>query len=163
VGHTILLLQHRHPLVVGLHELADVLERRPDHVLDAGGLRGVGDVLRLGLFLLAREVLPEVRDGVDAIRARKRLLEALDVVEVGFHDLRAGRSERLSLVLVRVARDGAASESARGVRQDRAAESAALRAGRAEYGDDFFVGHGEFLDQTFRKKTRSINAFRERE
>ena len=113
VRHAILLLQHRHALVVGLHELADVLERRPDDVLDARGLRRVGDVLRLSLLLLAGEVLPEIRHGVDAVRAGERLLQALDVVEVALTTSRAGGSERFRLVLARVARNGSARRSRR--------------------------------------------------
>ena len=70
-GTRYLLLQHRHALVVGRHQLARVFERRPDHVLHAGGLGGVGDVLGLRLFLLAGEVLPEVGDARRR-RARRR-------------------------------------------------------------------------------------------
>ena len=100
-------------------------------MLEPGRLRRFGDVLGLSLLLLAREVLPEVRDAVDAVRARERLLEALDVVEIGLDDFGALRGEGLGLVLARIARDGAAREAAGRIRQNRADEAAALRAGRA--------------------------------
>jgi len=56
----------------------------------AGGLGRLGDVLRLRLFFLAREVLPKIRDGVNAVRAGERLFQAFDVVEVRFDNLHTG-------------------------------------------------------------------------
>jgi hypothetical protein len=106
-------------------------------VLHAGGLGGLGDVLGLILFLLAGEVLPEVGHGVDAVGAGERLLQALDVVQVGFDHLGPGRLQRLRLVLARIARDGAAREAARFVREDRPAQATALRARRSQYCNHF--------------------------
>ena len=128
VRDAVLALEHRHPRVVGRHQLARVFERRPDDVLDAGGLGRVGDVLRLGDFLLAGEVLPEVRDGEDAVRARERLLQALDVVEIGRRRLpRPSPAIALALSLDGVARDGAGGEAAVRVGENRRDEAAALR------------------------------------
>ena len=100
---------------------------------------GVGDVLRLRLFLLAGEVLPEVGDAEHAVRAGERLLQALDVVQVGPDDFGASRGQCLRLVLARVARDRANGKAAVRVGEDRAGKSAALRPGCAADGDDFLV------------------------
>ena len=139
--NAILFLEHRHALVVGFHELADVLERGPNHVLDAGRFRRLGDVLGLSLLFLAREVLPEIRDGIHAVRARKGFFQALDVVEIRFHYLRAGRGKRLRLVLARIARNGSAGEAASSIRDDGAAQATPLRTRGAQYCDNFFVCH----------------------
>jgi hypothetical protein len=89
-------------------------------------LGGLGDVLGLLDFLLAREVLPEVGDRIDAIRARERLLQALDAVEIAADDFCASRRDGLGLVLAGVACDGARSESAVWIGEDRAHETATL-------------------------------------
>ena len=68
---------------------ARVLERRPDHVLDAGGLRGLGHGARLGQLLLRREVVPEERDAEGAVRALESAPQARRVVDVGGDDLGA--------------------------------------------------------------------------
>ena len=78
------------------------------------------------ILLLAREVLPEVGDRVDAMRARERLLQALDVVEVAADDFCASRRDGLGLVLAGVACDGARSEAAVWIGEDRAHKTATL-------------------------------------
>ena len=78
----IFFLQYRHPLVVRGHQDTCVLECRPDHVLDAGSLGRLSNVLSLDLFLLAGEVLPEVRHGVYAVGTSERLLQTLDIIEI---------------------------------------------------------------------------------
>jgi hypothetical protein len=110
-------------------------------MLHAGGLGGLGDVLRLRLFLLGGEVLPEIGDAVHAMRAGERLLEAFDVVDVGLHYLCAGGCQRLGFVLARIARDRANGKAAVRIGQDRASQSAALRTCRTYYGNDLLVGH----------------------
>ena len=109
--------------------------------LTPAALRGVGDVLRLLLLLLGGEVLPEVRHAVHAVGAGERLLQALDVVDVGLDHLGARGLERLRLVLARIARDCASRESAVRIGQNRTRETAALGAGRTHHRDDFLVCH----------------------
>ena len=141
VRHLEPLLERRHPVVVERDEVARVLERRPDHVLDARRFRRGGLVLGLFDLLLRREVLPEVRHAERAVRARERTLEAALVVEVGLDDLGTGGGERLGRFLARVSRHRADGESAVRVGQDRAGEPSALCAGGADDRDHLCVAH----------------------
>src|SRR5262249_19660132 len=118
--------------------------------LHAGRLRGVGDVLRLLLLLLRGEVFPEIRHRVDAVRAGERFLQALDVVEIRLDDFGALGGKRLRFVAVRFARDGTQGEAARGIVQNRVGESATLRSGGADDGDDLLVSHGYFAPISLR-------------
>src|SRR5690606_22182459 len=97
---------------------------------DAGGAGCFGNVLGLGLFLVAREVFPEVRDGINAVGARESLLQALDVVEVRRDRLRALIRKGYRLVLARIPRYRAARELTRGIAENRATEAATLGARR---------------------------------
>ena len=60
-------------------------------MLDAGRFGSIGHVLRLRFFLFPGKVLPEIRDTIDAIGARKRLLQAFDIIEIRLDDLRTLR------------------------------------------------------------------------
>ena len=91
-----------------------------------------------------REVRPEERDEVRAVRALERAGEARLVVDVRRHDLRTRLRECAGLLRIDVARDRACRKAACGVREDRPHESAALRAGGADDGDDLPVCHGSF-------------------
>ncbi len=144
VGNLVLALQRRHPRVGQRHEAAGVLERRPDDVAHARGFRRVRHAARLRHLLLGREVRPEERDEVRAVRALERAREARLVVDVRGHDLRARLRERAGLLRIDVARDRARREATGGVREDRPHESASLRAGGADDGDDLPVCHGSF-------------------
>src|SRR5204862_8170762 len=100
---------------------------------------------RLRRLLLRGEVLPEIRHGEHAVRARERFLQTLNVVDVGGDDLRALRRERARFLLTRIARDRAAGEAAGSVGEDRAADGSALGAGGSENSDDFLFGHARNL------------------
>ncbi len=144
VRDVVLAHQHRHALAVGGEERPRVLQRGPDHVLHARLRRGVGHRAGLREFLVGREVLPEVRHAEGAPGAVHRALHARRVVQVGGDDLRAGLRQRASGVGVGLAGHRPHGESARGVREQRARQAAALGAGGAEHRDDP-VGHGMFL------------------
>ena len=142
VRHLVVVLERRHAVVVERDERSRVLERRPDDVLNARGLRGIRH--RLGVPHLGhrREVDPEERDAERAVCAGERGFDAGRILEIGLHDLDVGqRSERLRRVRTCVARDRARAEAAVGVGRDRANESAALRTGGAHNCDDLGIWH----------------------
>src|SRR5215467_16076857 len=156
----VLALQRGHPVVAQRDFLADVLERRPDEVLDACGLRRGRHILGLLLFAIDREVLPEIRDGKHAVRAGKRLLQALDVVGIALDDLAPLGGDRLRFVLVRVAGDGADGEATSRIVQDRLHKATALGAGRSDNSNDFLVSHGYFAPISLRTiAAPSVSAF----
>ena len=95
-------------------------------MLNSGGFGCVGHILGLSLFLFGGEVLPEVRDAIDAVSAGKRLFQALNVVEIRLNDFCALRGQRLRLVLVRIACDGASGKSSVRIVQNRLTKSATL-------------------------------------
>ena len=128
MGHLVFAHQGRHAVVAQRDTLAGVLERRPDHVTHAGGLRRVRHVLGLRELALGREVLPVIRDAEGAIRAGERPHEARLVVQIGGDDLRAARRERSALFVVRVTRQRADGEAALRIVEDGPRQSAALRA-----------------------------------
>ena len=144
VRNVVLAHQHRHALAVGGEERARVLERRPDHVLHAGLRRRVGHRAGLRQFLLGREVLPEVGHAESAVGAVHRPLHAGRIVQVGRDDLGPGVRQRTAGLGFGLAGHRANRETARGIREDGARESAALGACGAEHRDDP-VGHGFLL------------------
>ena len=137
----VLILESRHPVVVDWDGLARVLEGRPDGVLDACGNRGTGEVAALRGFLLAVEVLPEVRQAVRTVGPVERAPQASLVVEIRLDDLGAPVGERPRCVLAGIPRDRPERELAARVVEDRAREPACLRTGGAGHSDDLLVGH----------------------
>jgi hypothetical protein len=103
-------------------------------------LRGLGQVPCLGLFLFGREMRPEEGDEVRAVRALEGARDAGRVVQVGGHHLGAQGRELTPLGRSGVARDGTDRKRTVAIRQDRAREAAALRAGRTHDGNDFLGG-----------------------
>src|SRR5215510_12805535 len=114
-------------------------------MLDAGRFGSIGHVLRLRFFLFPGKVLPEIRDTIDTIGARKRLLQAFDIIEIRLDDLRTLRSENLRLLLARITRDCANGETSMRVRQNRPTKTATLCAGRTHDCNDFLIRHVSLL------------------
>jgi hypothetical protein len=81
-------------------------------------------------------VIPEEGDAVRGVRAPKRLLQALHVVDVRRDDLGALLGEIHGLVGLRVARERPHGEPSTRVCENRAHQSAPLGAGGTRHGDD---------------------------
>ncbi len=150
VRHLVLAHERGHAIVAERHPLARVFERGPDHVLDAGVLRGLGHGGGFGQLLLGREVRPEERDAVRSIGALEGPLQALHVIDVGRDDLRAQLGQFFGLVGIGVSRDRARGEAAALVAQDGADQAAALRAGGAHNRNDLLFGHVDPPRQSLR-------------
>src|SRR5262249_45846183 len=129
------------PIVLERDPASGVLEGRPDHVLEAGALRSARHVAGLPGLLPPREVLPEVRQAVRAVRALEGLHEARFVVEVGLDDLGARVGQRLRLVLAGISSERAQGELAPRIAEDRSGDASALGAGGTDYRDDLLVSH----------------------
>src|SRR6266542_3155091 len=145
VRHLVLVLEGGHAIVAQRHPLARVLESRPDDMLEAGLPGRLGHRAGLGDLLLRREVRPEKRHTVGPVSARKRLLQALRVVDVGPDHLGALLCQLFRLVRVGVAGQGARGEAATRVAQNRTREPVALCAGRTCNGNDLLIGHPVLL------------------
>ena len=111
-------------------------------MLQAGGLRRPRQAAGLGQLLVGREVLPEERDAVGAVRSGKGAVHAFHVVDVHGDDLGAKLCQLLRPVGVDVARQGAGSEATGRIAGDGTDQSAALGAGGADDGNDLPLGHG---------------------
>ena len=134
-------LQRRHPVVRERHPLARVFQRGPDHVLQAGRLRRGGHGFRLRQFLLGRHVVPEEGHAVRTVRPGKGLRQALGIVDVRRHDLRAQRRKRPGLFAGDVPGNGPRGEAAGRIGHDGPHQAAALCSRRAHDGDDLFLCH----------------------
>src|ERR1017187_8316289 len=91
-------------------------------------------------LLLRREVRPVERHAVGAMRAFEGMREAVFVIDIGRHNLGSEAGELLRLLGMGIARDGTRLVVAPGVAQNGAHQSTALRAGSADYGNDFLLG-----------------------
>ena len=78
-----------------------------------------------------------------AVGAGKGAANVSRIVGVAGNDLGPGVLERLGLLRVRLPGDGADSESAVSVGQDRASQSPALRTGGPDDRNDLFLGHDD--------------------
>src|SRR6266545_301751 len=112
VRHLVLAHQRGHPVVVERHPLARVLEGRPDHVLELGGLRRSRQVAGLRQLPLGREMLPEIRDTEGAVGSRERPLNGPGLVGICRDELHARGSQRLRLLGVDVSCERAGPERA---------------------------------------------------
>src|SRR5262245_58660966 len=101
-------------------------------MLHARRLGSLRDVLGLSLFFLCGKMLPKIRYAIHSVGSRKRFLEAFDVIQICLNDLRSLRSERLCVVLVRIARDCPKCEATIRISQDRPSKPAALRTRRPD-------------------------------
>jgi hypothetical protein len=81
-------------------------------------------------------VIPEEGDAVRGVRAAKRLLQALDVVDVRGDDLGALPREFPGLVGLRVSRQGAGGEASARIGENRPDQSAPLGACRSGHRND---------------------------
>jgi len=95
----------------------------------------------LSFFLLAREVLPEIGHGIDAVSAGEGFLQTFYVVEIRADDFRALRGECFRFVLAGIACDRASGESAVRIVQNRPHQTTALRTSRSNYCNDFLICH----------------------
>ena len=136
------LAQRRHARIVERDELARVLERRPDHVLQTRGTRGACHIRRLDLLPLRREMRPVEGDEERAIRAVQSTRQAERVVDIRLHHIGAGGGERPGVVGGGVAHQRAHRVGARRVVQDSARKPSALSAGRADHRNDPLGAHG---------------------
>ncbi len=89
-------------------------------------------------------MVPKKRDAVRPISAFKRLLEALDIVDVGRHNLGAQCCQFFGLIGVDVARNRPRGKASIRIAQYRAYQAAALRACSAHYCNDLFICQGDY-------------------
>jgi hypothetical protein len=127
-----------------------VLEGGPHHVQQFGVLGGARCRAGLvqfhlgaaaGLFLFGRALGPEVGDHIGAVGAVEGLAQSGLVVEVCLDDLNSLGGEFTRPLGAGIACQRPRSERTRRVGEDRPDQAAALRAGRAYYGNDFRLDH----------------------